>query len=86
MFKNNWLDNEVRSLETEISCCRRTDYMFAKMLGILLVLLFFTVGAFGETVVARQYFPDTWTCTNRSCGYVNYDGVSHCALCGTKRR
>lgn len=27
-------------------------------------------------------FPDTWTCP--SCGYENYEGVTSCALCGTR--
>ena len=86
MFKNNWLDNEVVVLENEMKYSKRSDYMFPKMLCILLILLFFTVGAFGESVVARQYFPDTWTCSNPKCKYVNYDGINSCALCGTKRR
>jgi hypothetical protein len=27
----------------------------------------------------------TWTCTNADCGYVNYDGIDKCAICGTSR-
>lgn len=41
--------------------------------------------------VVRNYnmgwiFPDTWTCPNRNCGYENYDGLSHCSVCGTRRK
>lgn len=27
--------------------------------------------------------PDTWRCSN--CGYENYEGIGHCAICGTRR-
>ena len=33
------------------------------------------------TVADRGWvFPDTWTCG--ACGYENYVGINHCALCG----
>lgn len=28
---------------------------------------------------------ETWTCPNPDCGYENYDRISHCAICGTKK-
>lgn len=28
---------------------------------------------------------DTWICPNRVCGYVNYEGIDTCPLCGTKK-
>lgn len=103
MFKNNWVDNEVRSLKSEIKCGKRSDMMFFKMLGILVLLLFFTVNAFGDIYIHHScpycheeievpiesvsvgFFPDTWKCLNKKCGYVNYEGINSCALCGTKR-
>lgn len=27
----------------------------------------------------------TWTCPKEGCGYVNYDGIDSCAICGTNR-
>jgi hypothetical protein len=101
MLKNDWVDNEVRSLKSEIHCQNsRSNHMFYKMLSILLILLFLTINAFGEICpccyrelepsaeisLERRYFPDTWRCSNPKCGYENYDGITHCALCGTKRK
>ncbi len=86
MFENKWVDNEVRSLKSELNCSQRNDPMFYKLLVMLIVLLFVTVNAFGESIVLSRYFPDTWTCPNRSCGYQNYEGIDYCALCGTRRR
>ncbi len=104
VFKNEWLDNEVRSLKTEVKGRQQDDWMFYKMLGILAILLFFTVNAFGEIYINHScphcfeeievpiesisvgFFPDTWKCGNPKCKYENYEGIGHCALCGTKRR
>ncbi len=33
-----------------------------------------------------KWLPDTWKCSNPRCGYENYVGINHCALCGTARK
>lgn len=99
MFRNDWVDSEVRSLKSEIHCNKpRTDNMHIKMFIMLIVLLFLTVNAFGEVCpccyqelpsyneATTQLFPDTWRCTNPKCRYENYEGIDYCALCGRKRR
>jgi len=104
-FKNDWIDNEVRSLKTEIKQGKQNDFMFYKLLAMCLLLLFLSINAFGDicyfdrcphchknieiefdSIGTVRIFPDTWKCSNKKCGYMNYDGIDSCALCGTKRR
>lgn len=102
IFKNQWIDNEVRSLKTELKCGKQSDFMFYKMLAMSLFLLFTTINAFGGTCHINdtcphchkdieisfdsRLFPDTWRCSNPKCKYENYEGIDYCAMCGTKRR
>jgi len=98
-FKNIWIENEVRSLKTEMKCGRHNNNMVYRMLAMSIFLLILTVGAFAEDIVcphcysyiqiesvSMRYFPDTWRCSNQKCRYENYDGIDYCALCGTKRK
>jgi len=89
MMKNDWLDNETQSLKSELNS-RESNLVFYKLFVMLIFLLFLSINAFGETITLNHYtagfFPNTWRCPNPSCRYENYDGISHCALCGTKRK
>lgn len=38
-----------------------------------------------ERIQGGRFFPDTWICPKKSCGFSNYDGIEYCGLCGTKR-
>jgi len=48
LFKNQWVDNETRSLKTDLKCGKQSDQMFYKMLAMSLLLLFITFKAFGD--------------------------------------
>ncbi len=92
-MKNEWLQNEVNSIKQELKSRKnRGDRMFPYLMTMAIILLIATSTMYAEPILNREgteiagYFPSTWTCHNRHCGYENYDGIDYCALCGTRRR
>jgi len=62
LFKNQWVDNETRSLKTDLKCGKESDFTFYKMLAMTLLLLFLSINAFGDEVII-----------NCSCPYCHRD-------------
>lgn len=74
-------------------------YLFKRCLIILLVPAMLLMQAYAGAcayiecpyceevleIVSEQvrWFPDVWTCSK--CGYDNYEGISTCAVCGTRK-
>ena len=56
-FKNHWIDNEVRSLKTELKCGKQPNIMFYKLLAMSLLLLFISINAFGDSIYIYDNCP-----------------------------
>lgn len=93
MMKNEWLQKEVNAIKNELkSKKKRGDELFPLLMTMVIFLLIATSSMYAcpsptySQINNSSIFPSTWTCPNRSCGYENYEGVSHCAICGSRRR
>ncbi len=83
----NWIEKEENNLMKDQF--KNTDKTLFKRvcLYILFAVLcsshvLFSVEA--ENAMCK-FFPDTWRCPKKGCGYENYVGINSCALCGTKK-
>ena len=88
-FKNDWVDSETKNFQRDLHSkdIRFDNKFFVKLTVILFFIIAFQLCSYNceaQQHVSRM-FPSTWKCSNENCGYENYEGISHCALCGKKR-
>ena len=88
------MENLQHDIEKEIIKNRKLkDPAENKNLIILLILcVFIFLGSHQSQLICHQpleisrgIFGDTWICTNKSCGYENYEGINYCGICGKYR-
>ncbi len=96
---NPFIDHELAALEIERHCTNKR--LIAYNTKHHLIALYIFIAIFGasaiinavevqcpycdETIEMGCRRQETWICPNQTCRYVNYDGIDHCGLCGTKR-
>lgn len=89
MLNNDWLDTETKNFQRDLQSKDNNfdNKFFIKLVVILTCLITFNLCAYTDSSQRHlsRMFPDTWKCSNPTCGYENYQGIGHCALCGKKR-
>ena len=90
-MKNEYVNAEIEALESDMQKAKYKPEKSYKRLYILtavLVILSCLVSLDSAEATDQQigrWMPDTWTCSNPTCRYQNYEGINYCALCGTPK-